>query len=316
MAPASKQKRVAASGSRHVRLPAPEYSKSLLEDGLEDYVKRVGTKDAFDYGVYETVPVAHGVRGAGLLQVEILISTLLAVSKYLMFRHCDLKEIMTNLAFRHPTLYSKGKGNKPLDRWAGDHAERMMCLTNHVRRLRCSEVRLRQASRNVTDMQAQRLQSIVELCIPADAIPPSPAAARLAEANVRAHSCKDKRPAARLEHPMALGTAWPGLPGLPLKRQRSKPISVEDETIQPEDSISNQGRAATTMDYKEKNAEGEKAATAPEEESYVSSIVQPYSTLAQEALAMMTIPGKKEVKKKPAGAEPIIRTAGEDKNLA
>jgi len=79
-----------------------------------------------------------------------MIKMFLEVSPYITFKHTDLKRAVTNCALEYSGLYDHKTSRKPVDRWASDVAERMMCVLTHVRRVANSPVRFQQATSNLT----------------------------------------------------------------------------------------------------------------------------------------------------------------------
>jgi hypothetical protein len=47
------------------RAKTPEYSQEALDAALVEYINKVGTGIAFDYGVYNGLPLGNAVRGRG-----------------------------------------------------------------------------------------------------------------------------------------------------------------------------------------------------------------------------------------------------------
>lgn len=143
------------------RLPTPPVDKSDLNANLQNYVSSVGTAKAFDFAVYTGIPIGNGVRGKGLLAVAVLLGILIDSASHVTFTHADLKAAVLHCAFCIDGLWPKEQ-KRPIDRWASDIAERIFTICNHLRRIRHSPTRLRQCMQDLTVLEQDRLQSIVD----------------------------------------------------------------------------------------------------------------------------------------------------------
>ena len=84
------------------------------------------------------------------------------VSVFITFKHTDLKRAVTNCALEYAGLYDHKSCRKPVDRWASDIAERMMCLLTHMRRIANSPVRFQQASSSLCASEVQVLRDMAD----------------------------------------------------------------------------------------------------------------------------------------------------------
>lgn len=142
------------------RVATPAYDTSQLKAALDGLVLKTGVKRCFDLGAYQHISVSGGANGAGLLYCRGLLTCLLGASKFALFKVGDLKQILVELAQTYSGL---NPGKQDNHAWATSLSERMMVVLNHLRRLKNSEVRVRQACRKM-DMSSQaKLQDLVQV---------------------------------------------------------------------------------------------------------------------------------------------------------
>ena len=141
------------------RLPAPAYCIADLKAALLGLVKRRGSRNALDMGLYSSIMLGHAVRGRGLAELEPLISCLLSVSPAGILKHGDLKKAILSVSMEIDGLCPLGPGQS-LDRWASQKAERCFVVLNHVRRLAQSPVRWRQSIRSLDSPSIEILSNI------------------------------------------------------------------------------------------------------------------------------------------------------------
>ena len=87
-----------------IRQPTPAYDKVFLQDAIQGWIKRQGTKTALDFGDYDWMPVQNAVRGSALVMLSPFIQTLLQVSAAGSFIYSDLKEIFGICAHKYKEL--------------------------------------------------------------------------------------------------------------------------------------------------------------------------------------------------------------------
>jgi len=142
-----------------IRQPVPAYDRDLLRDCLGKHVVERGVKRAFDLGEYAHVPVAHAVRGTALAQQEHLLRALLTAAPAAEVHYRDVKQVVRTLCLQYSGLNSTQQDNET---WAGGVAERLMTLLTHLRRLKTSSVRWRQAALNMTKDDQDTLQELLD----------------------------------------------------------------------------------------------------------------------------------------------------------
>ena len=142
----------------HTRVPTPDYDLLELCKAMQAYVRAKAITKAFDLGVCEGVSLAQSVRGSGLVFLADLISALTTVSVFVTFKMSDLK-----VAFKEAADQFEGLCNKSnKDRWATDLSERVMTTLTHLRRLKNSEVRVRQALHKMDEPNSKILRGLVD----------------------------------------------------------------------------------------------------------------------------------------------------------
>ena len=82
-----------------------------------------------------------------------MIIALLGVSKSGLFNYVDLKEAAKETNHNLPGLCDR---EMSLDRWAGWVAGRILVVMAHLRRIKNSKVRMRQAQATLTEQEAAR----------------------------------------------------------------------------------------------------------------------------------------------------------------
>ena len=142
------------------RPPTPEVDRDVLLETMASHVKTTGIVACFAFHHYAAIPVGHAVNGKGLLAVAALIIVLLHVNSSGMYKYLDLKRCFSQLGLQFQDLKPE---SRPLDRWAGDLAERSMCVLAHLRRIATSTVRWRQCVRTLADDSVRQLRFLVGL---------------------------------------------------------------------------------------------------------------------------------------------------------
>ena len=142
------------------RMATPVYDAAFLTTQLTDYVSSTGVKKCFDLGLYGGMSLNQAVNGYGLIQNKGLLKVLVSVSPFAMFKVSDLKATLLQLSSTFSGLVPEDKG-KDVNRWATKMAERFMVLLNHARRLKNSDVRLRQAGRKLDSSTCLRLNQLL-----------------------------------------------------------------------------------------------------------------------------------------------------------
>ena len=135
---------------------------------MKDYVTKVGIKGALDLQSYKNIKLNQAVNGRGLLQNKAFIQMLITVCPYASYKTQDLKFSFVQMSNEFDGL--TGVLARSTDRWASELSERTMVMLNHVRRLRSSELRLRQAIGKLDDAGVKALKNLVNQVIPSDAL--------------------------------------------------------------------------------------------------------------------------------------------------
>jgi hypothetical protein len=161
--------------TKNGRPPTPEVDRDVLMEALTDHVKTTGIVACFAFHQYAAIPVGNAVNGKGLLAVAALIIVLLHVNSSGMYKYLDLKWCFSQLGLQFQDLKPE---SRPLDRWAGDLAERCMCVLAHLRRIATSTVRWRQCARTLADDSVRQLRFLVGLISGLDEDDPEPADAK------------------------------------------------------------------------------------------------------------------------------------------
>lgn len=159
------------------RPPTPDIDRDLLLETMASHVKATGVVACFAFHQYAAIPVGHAVNGKGLLAVAALIIVLLHVNSSGMYKYLDLKYCFSQLGLQFQDLKPE---SRPLDRWAGDLAERSMCVLAHLRRIGSSTVRWRQCVRTLADDSVRQLRFLVGLMDGSNEDDPEPADAEAA----------------------------------------------------------------------------------------------------------------------------------------
>ena len=146
-----------SKGGKAGRECAPECNVEQVVGALEEYVTRRGVETAFEWGLYLGVPTGFAVRSRGLLVLAELISVLLGSVPCGLFKLCQLKTAWKDLCFKIPALMDpKQNLEKAATRWG----ERIMCVLNHIRRIRWSSVRMRQALKGLSASEQKQLEAL------------------------------------------------------------------------------------------------------------------------------------------------------------
>ena len=107
----------------------PAYDSMMLEQGFINYVDRVGTSKAFDFGLYWTIPTAYAVRGRDVLRCQPMLDVILAAAPAGLVWYSDLRRILMNLAMDRGALIRSVPSNHKVDtviKFADLVAERIM----------------------------------------------------------------------------------------------------------------------------------------------------------------------------------------------
>ena len=92
-----------------------------------------------------------------MLALEAMIIALLGVSKSGLFNYGDLKEAVKETNHHLPGLCDRGMS---LDRWAGWVAGRILVVMAHLRRIKNSKVRMRQAQATLAEQEKEQLEKL------------------------------------------------------------------------------------------------------------------------------------------------------------
>jgi hypothetical protein len=162
----------------------PSWKSDVVERRLREYVVKVGVKDAFDLRAYNSLPKAYAVRGADLLYLEPFLRAILDgapcgevcvdclhsailtnfqiihfVTFHVAFcaflcQSCTIKvdfqtmkRIYVDILAAYPALL---KGQE-LQYLGGKLSDRTLVILSHVRRCCCSDLRVHQASRSLSE---------------------------------------------------------------------------------------------------------------------------------------------------------------------
>ncbi len=158
-------------GTSNGRSTTPVYDEQQLKEQLGYHVEKVGVLKAFELGVYANMNVSQAVHAWSLVKCKLLVECLMQVSPYCLFKVIDLKSALKELGQKFSGLVPE---KKTVDTWADKMAERIMVVMNHLRRLKNSEVRMRQAAKKLDEKHTEQLQAIVskvKLCSATTATP-------------------------------------------------------------------------------------------------------------------------------------------------
>lgn len=164
------KKRVTGKIARPVRVATPEYSPHSLYDHMKDYINKYGIKGSLDFQAYKSIKLSCAVSGRGLIQNKNFIQMLINVCPFAIFKNLDLQTCFKQMGNLFDELV--GMHHRSVDRWAMELSERTMVMLNHVRRLRNSDIRLRQACSKLDDASVRALKNLVNQIIPSDEIVP------------------------------------------------------------------------------------------------------------------------------------------------
>jgi hypothetical protein len=145
------------------RAASPSLSDEDLYEGLKGYIHKASTATAFNFGVYHSIAVGQAVNGFGLLLLSPFILFLLQLLPCLLFKYTSLKAALGRNADWYPTLVDASRTS---EKWAGDTAERIMCICHHVRRLKQNATKFRQAAQRMDAEQTEQLKTLVSGCQP------------------------------------------------------------------------------------------------------------------------------------------------------
>ena len=153
-------------GRPNTRLATPEYSAESLVSHMQAYISKAGVKGALDLQSYRGIKLSCAVNGRGILQNRAMIQTLINVCPFALYKSQDLKMCFAQMACEFEGL--TGMLPRSTDRWASEMSERVMVLLNHLRRLRNSDVRLRQACGKLDEAGVKALKNLVNQVVPTD----------------------------------------------------------------------------------------------------------------------------------------------------
>ena len=141
------------------RAPTARFEVEGLRAGLEALIVKNGAQKALALGVYSHIPRSHAVSGRGLLQIAALIMCVLSACSRGAMKYLELKAIFESLLAQYPAMSTVPLMGGKFE--AGFMAERIMTIMNHVRRLKDSEVRWRQAARQLCEAERAALKDLV-----------------------------------------------------------------------------------------------------------------------------------------------------------
>ena len=116
------------AGNKKGRPKVPQYDADNLYQALKEWVDKVGTANAFDFGEYNTLLLKLAASGPGLFALIPFLITLRGVTRYLMFFYSDLKDTFVRLSSAFKGLANP---NISLDRWSGDMALKVFTVVAH-----------------------------------------------------------------------------------------------------------------------------------------------------------------------------------------
>jgi hypothetical protein len=127
---------------------------------VHKHIKQLGVSKALCLGTYNHMSVSSAAHGAGVVQNSSLIDALLKVSPYALFKSQDIQKALVLASNQYDNLVPDAyKFN--INGWAALKSERIMVLMNHIRRLKNSDVRLRQACSRLNDNGKKELQELI-----------------------------------------------------------------------------------------------------------------------------------------------------------
>jgi hypothetical protein len=151
----SKQRRKPTGGA--IRKSASIVDQPSLERAFEEHVKEAGVETAFHFGVYLNLPISHAVRGHALACNYKLLKRILVLIPSGVVNQKPLSDALETCAWSFKDLAPKTQVTK----WAAEAAYAVFVMLNHLRRLKYSPLRQRQAKTNTTHADWILLESML-----------------------------------------------------------------------------------------------------------------------------------------------------------
>ena len=129
-----------------MRKAASSIDQLALDKVMENHVKEVGVDVAFEFGVYSNLPISHAVRGHALAAASPLLKKILVLCPDGTVNQKPLSDGLETAAYSFRELAPRSGVGK----WAADRAYAIFVMLNHLRRLKYSPLRQRQAKGAMT----------------------------------------------------------------------------------------------------------------------------------------------------------------------
>ena len=140
-----------------MRKAASSVDQLALDKIMENHVKEVGVDAAFEFGVYANLPISHAVRGHALAAASPLLKRILVLCPDGTVNQKPLSDGLETAAYSFRELAPRSGVGK----WAADRAYAIFVMLNHLRRLKYSPLRQRQAKGAMTAADWIAIESLL-----------------------------------------------------------------------------------------------------------------------------------------------------------
>ena len=141
-----------------IRKSASIVDQPSLERAFEEHVRAAGVEAAFRFGVYSNLPISHAVRGHALACNAKLLTSILVLIPSGVVNQKPLSDALESCAWSFRDLAPKTQVTK----WAAEAAYAVFVMLNHLRRLKYSPLRQRQAKTNTTNADWILLEGMLD----------------------------------------------------------------------------------------------------------------------------------------------------------
>ena len=147
---------MASKTGKIIRQACPEIDVIKLTTNFDDWVANHSElSDVFNFGVYDAISRSMACSASGLHQNSSFLLMLLKLAPWGQINPAILRSCF----LRHPT---KNYSTLRTDLWAGGRAESVTTMLNHVRRLKDSQDRLRQALSKATPAEIKSVKALLK----------------------------------------------------------------------------------------------------------------------------------------------------------
>ena len=150
----------------------PKVSQDELLRVLDSYILGVAVKEAFNFGVYQSISRSMAASALGFAQNRLLLEAILSMGMTEV-AHLTMKIVLAFLVVKYPGLNTSKWTNQM---WCGFVAERITTMMNHLRRVSQDENRWRQLMQRCTPQDVPAVTQLKQLM--QDNLAQTPAAAR------------------------------------------------------------------------------------------------------------------------------------------